>query len=152
MSLETDIRSMVESVGMNLYDTVITSENGDTIFRVNITSQNIVDGKREGVTLDQCVEVTKLISPLLDVEDPVSGNYRLEVSSPGIERKLKTLSHFEQSIGDKIKLTTMDKEKLRGELISVEGNELTFKNEDAQEVKVDFNSVLKAATYFDYSF
>lgn len=150
MSLETDIRSMVESVGMNLYDTLVTSENGETIFRVNITSQNIVDGKREGVSLDQCVEVTKLISPLLDVEEPVSGNYRLEVSSPGIERKLKSLNHFEQSIGDNVKLTTMDKEKHKGVLVSVEGNEITLKNEDGEEVKVDFNSILKAATYFEW--
>ena len=150
MSLESDIRSMVESVGMNLYDTLVTSENGETIFRVNITSQNIVDGKREGVSLEKCVEVTKLISPLLDVEEPVSGHYRLEVSSPGIERKLKTMDHFKQSIGEKVKLTLADKSKLKGDLVAVEGDEITLKDEEGKELKVDFNSILKASTYFEW--
>ena len=150
MSLESDIRSMVESVGMNLYDTLVTSENGETIFRVNITSQNIVEGKREGVSLDKCVEVTKLISPLLDVEEPVSGHYRLEVSSPGIERKLKTIDHYNQSLGEKVKLVLLDKSKVKGEIVSIEGKEITLKNQDAEEIKVDFNSIVKASTYFEW--
>ena len=85
MSLENDIRKLVESIGLKLYDTTTVSENGETIYRVSVVSD-------EGITLDRCVEATHLLSPLLDVTPPVSGEYRLEVSSPGIERKLKTRS------------------------------------------------------------
>ncbi len=106
MSLERDIKKMVESVGLSLYDTAVINENENTIYRVSVTAPG-------GVTLDQCVEVTHLISPLLDITSPVSGEYRLEVSSPGIERKLKTLEHFAQSVGEKAAITTLQKEKLR---------------------------------------
>ena len=151
MSLESDIRSMVESVGMNLYDTLTTSEGNETIFRVNITSQNMIDGKREGVSMEKCVEVTKLISPLLDVDEPVHGNYRLEVSSPGIERKLKTVDHYNQSLGEDVKIMLLDKTKIRGKLLSVdsESKKITVKSEESEET-FDFNSVLKAATYFEW--
>ncbi len=78
MSLESDINSLVASVDLELYDTVVVSENDETIYRVSIISKEVIDGKRTGVSLDKCVELTHLISPLLDVTPPVSGDYRLE--------------------------------------------------------------------------
>ena len=87
MSLESDIKSVIESLGLRLYDISTLSEHEETIYRVNISSP-----KEGGVSMDEVVEVTKLISPLLDVTPPVRGEYRLEVSSPGIERKLRTLT------------------------------------------------------------
>lgn len=142
MSLESDIQKMVESIGLSLYDTAILNENENTIFRVSVTAPG-------GVSLDQCVEATHMISPLLDVTPPVSGEYRLEVSSPGIERKLKTLLHFERSIGEKVSLGTIDKTKYEGELIAVENEEIVLKTE-AGEVKVPFRSISKAKTYFEW--
>ncbi len=142
MSLESDIQKMVESIGLSLYDTAILNENENTIFRVSVTAPG-------GVSLDQCVEATHLISPLLDVTPPVGGEYRLEVSSPGIERKLKTLQHFERSIGEKVSLSTIEKAKYEGELIAVENEEIVLKTEEG-EVKVPFRSISKAKTYFEW--
>lgn len=142
MSLETDIRKMVESIGLSLYDTAIVNENENTIFRVSVTAPG-------GVNLDQCVEVSHLISPLLDVTSPVSGEYRLEVSSPGIERKLKTLQHFERSIGEKVALNTIDKSKFEGELIAVENEEIVLKTSEGEQ-KIPFRSISKAKTYFEW--
>jgi ribosome maturation factor RimP len=143
MSLESDIKKMVESIGLSLYDTAILNENDQVIFRVSVTAPG-------GVSLDKCVQASHLISPLLDVTPPMSGDYRLEVSSPGIERRLKTLAHFVQSIGEKVIFSTIDKEKFDGELIGVENDEIIIKTKEGAEQKVPFRSISKAKTYFEW--
>ncbi len=144
MSLEHDIKNMVESLGLTLYDTMIVTEYDETIYRVNVTA-------KEGVSLDQCVEVTKLLSPLLDVTPPVSGEYRLEVGSPGIERKLKTLEHFKHSVGEKVKISTVDKLKIRGEIVRVEGDTITVDDTiSLRDVSIKFSEVSKASTFFEW--
>jgi len=149
MSLQSDIESIVKSVNLQLYDTVIVNENDETIFRVSVISNEVENGKRKGVSLDDCVELTHLISPLLDVTPPVSGEYRLEVGTPGIERKLTTLDHFKKSVGENVSLLLDEKEKLRGKLLKVEGNKLFVEKDDNVE-EVDFNQVKKAKTYFEW--
>lgn len=143
MSLEHDIKSMVESVGLTLYDTSIVNENDETIYRINVTAP-------KGVSMDKCVEATKLLSPLLDVTPPLSGEYRLEVGSPGIERKLKTLDHFKHSIGEKVRIVMIDKSKYRGEILNVENNTITIDDADKGKIMVEFPQVSKANTYFEW--
>ena len=149
MSLQSDIESIVKSVGLELYDTVIVNEFDETIFRVSVISTEFEDGKRKSVPLENYVELTHLLSPLLDVTSPVSGEYRLEVGSPGIERKLTTLDHFKKSVGEDIAIVYNDKEKLRAKLKEIKGNTLVFENEDGI-VEVDFNDIKKAKTYFEW--
>mgnify|MGYP001769944639 FL=1 len=143
MSLESDIKKMVESIGLSLYDTAVLNENENTIYRVSVTAPG-------GVTLDQCVEATHLISPLLDVTSPIGGEYRLEVSSPGIERKLKTLEHFAQSVGEKASFSTIAKEKFEGEVLGVENDEVILKTKEDGEKRIPFRSISKAKTYFEW--
>lgn len=143
MSLESDVKKMVESVGLSLYDTAVLKENDQTIYRVSVTAPG-------GVTLDKCVEASHLISPLLDVTPPVGGDYRLEVSSPGIERRLKTLDHFVQSIGEKVVFSTIEKEKYEGALIAASNDEIVIKTKEGEEFKVPFRSISKAKTYFEW--
>ena len=149
MSLQSDINSLVESVGLELYDAVIVSENEETIYRVSVISSEIEDGKRKGVSLDTCVELTHLISPLLDVTPPVSGDYRLEVGTAGIERKLSNINNFKKSIGEKVSLLHSGKEKTRGILTKVEGSKVFVQTED-EEVEVEYNDIIKAKTYFEW--
>jgi len=149
MSLQSDIESIVKSVDLELYDTVIVNENDETIFRVSVISPEIEEGKRKGISLDACVELTHLISPLLDVTPPVGGEYRLEVGSPGIERKLTTLDNFKKSVGENISLLLDEKEKYKGKLVKVEGNKL-FVEKEGQAEEIDFNTVKKAKTYFEW--
>lgn len=144
MSLESDIKSMVESLDLKIYDIATVTENEETIYRVNILSPTT-----EGVTMDQVVQVTKMISPLLDVTAPVRGDYRLEVSSPGIERKLKSLMHFECALGEKLRVQTTEEKKLRGTLKSVEGNTITLDTEEGEK-SFAYGDVIKAATYFEW--
>ncbi len=130
-------------MGLSLYDIATVSEFGATIYRVMIDSE-------DGVSLDKCGEVTRIISPLLDVTAPVSGDYRLEVSSPGIERKLKNLGHFQKSIGEKVKAVLISNEVLKGELIKVEGNKITIKDEQVGEQTIPYDEITKASTYFEW--
>jgi ribosome maturation factor RimP len=143
MSLESDIKNVVESMDLSLYDIVTVSEFGATIYRVMINS-------KDGISLDKCAEVTRMLNPLLDVTPPVSGDYRLEVSSPGIERKLKTLKHFNASIGEKVKLVLISNEVLKGALLKVEGSNITVEDEQVGEQTIPFDEVIKASTYFEW--
>lgn len=143
MSLERDIQKMVESIGLSLYDTQTLNENGQVIYRVSVTASG-------GVTLDQCSAVTHLINPLLDVTPPMGGEYRLEVSSPGIERRLKTLEHFQQSIGEKVLLSTVEKEKIEGELIAVDGDVIVVDSKETGKHSIPFRTISKARTFFEW--
>ena len=149
MSLQSDIESMVKSVDLELYDASVVSENDETIYRINVISSEIEDGKRKGVSLDTCVELTHLISPLLDVTPPVSGEYRLEVGTAGIERKLTNINHFKKSLGEKVSLLHSGKEKTRGTLEKVEGSKI-FVITDEETVEVEFNDIIKAKTFFEW--
>ncbi|MDA7818032.1 ribosome maturation factor [Sulfurimonas sp.] len=149
MSLESDINSLVQSVDLELFDTSIVSEGEETIYRVGVLSTEVEDGKRKPVSLDACVELTHLISPLLDVTPPVSGDYRLEVGSPGIERKLTSIKQFSMSTGEKVSLLMSDKSKIKALLIKVEDSKI-FLEVDGEEKSVDYGEITKAKTYFEW--
>lgn len=149
MSLENDIKSFVKSLDLELYDISTVSEFDETIYRISVVSNEIEDGKRKPVSLDSCAELSRLISPLLDVTPPVSGDYRLEVSSPGIERKLKNLHHYELSIGENVQLGFASRDKLKGKLLRVEDSNVTVLADGKEEV-VDFGEISKGKTYFEW--
>jgi len=142
VSLESEIKKIVESCGAKLYDIEIVTERGKTIYRVIIKSD-------EGVDLNLCADISNLISPLLDVNPPVRGDYNLEVSSPGIERKLKKLSHFQNSIGELVKIVTLDAEQIKGKLTKVEENKIYIETDHGEE-SIDFDRIVSAKTYFEW--
>ena len=143
MSLEKEIESLVENAGARLYDISTVNEKGETIYRVSIISK---DGKTD---LDKCVEITHLISPLLDVTPPVKGEYRLEVSSPGIERDLKKERHFELSVGELVKVTTNDNFNHKGRLKSFQNGVLTLETKH-DDIEIELNDIKRAKTYFQW--
>ena len=114
---------IVEGCGVSLYDTEIVSEFDKKIFRIYITS-------KEGINLDKCAEVSRILSPIFDVEPPLEGEYLFEVSSPGIERKLIKPEHFSASVGEKVKIKLKNKEKFIGILEGFEKNTLQVRIEN----------------------
>ncbi|VAW37503.1 Bacterial ribosome SSU maturation protein RimP [hydrothermal vent metagenome] len=90
---------VVEGLGLVLADVEYTTEDGRKILRVTID-------KPEGITLDDCAGVSRELSTLFDVDDIVPDHYSLEVSSPGLDRRLKKRKDFLDSVGKKIKLRT----------------------------------------------
>ena len=142
MSLEKSIKLAVESLGASLYDIVSTKVHDTNIFRVLVTAEG-------GISLDKCAEISRMISPILDVDEPMNGEYILEVSSPGIERKLRTKEHFKASVGEKVKVKDFATETYKGELIFADDQKIIVKTEFADEV-ITYDSILSAATYFEW--
>ncbi len=141
---KTTLENLVKECGVTLYDTELVTENDHKIYRIYITSE-------EPVTLDKCTEVTKIISPILDLEPPVSGEYFLEVSSPGIDRQLKSIDHFKHSIGDLVKIKLSDGSKLKAKILGVEDNTVTLYDKGTkEEKKIPFSEITKAKTYFEW--
>nr|WP_298250629.1 ribosome maturation factor RimP [uncultured Halomonas sp.] len=82
----------------------------------------------DGITVDDCADISRQVSALFDVEDPISGEYRLEVSSPGMDRPLFTLDHFSRYRGHdvalKLRAPFEGRRKFQGLLAGVEGDEV----------------------------
>ena len=80
--------------------------------------------KPEGIGLDDCEKVSMAVSAILDVEDPVPGNYDLEVSSPGLDRKLTKVEHFQRFTGETVKVSLRfpkeGRRRFRGTLVSAD--------------------------------
>jgi len=145
MELEESIKLAVEGCGVDLYDITQTKEHKVNILRVYISH-------KDGVNLDKCAHVSRMISPLLDINEPMYGKYNLEVSSPGIERKLKTLHHFKCSIGSDVKVKNYSTETLKGKLLEVlDDGMITIDDIDEGNQTIKFDDVLSAATYFDWN-
>ncbi len=141
-SLESKISDMVKMHGAELYDIESVTENGNTIFRVYIT-------KKGGVDLDLCADISNDLSPLLDIEPPVSGQYFLEVSSPGIERRLDKPSHFKNAIDERVKMKLSDGSKIKAKIVSADEDSVTINNKDGEQV-IPYSDIRKAKTYFDW--
>jgi len=138
------LESLVQSCGVSLYDTETVTENDHKIYRVYIISP-------DGITLDKCTEVTKILSPLYDVEPPVSGEYFLEVSSPGIERKLTSAHHFKNSIGELVKIKHTELGKLKGKILDADENTVTILDKkDKEEKQLAYSDILNAKTYYSW--
>ncbi len=87
----------IEQLGYELSDLEIKLGGRDGLIRLFID-------KADGVGLEDCETVSRQVSALLDVENPVPGHYVLEVSSPGLDRKLIKLEHFQRFIGEDIQV------------------------------------------------
>ena len=142
MNLEESIKLAVESLGVELYDISTAKVHDDSIFRVSITH-------KDGVNLDKCAEVSRMISPILDLDEPLGGEYRLEVSSPGIERRLKSKQHFKSSIGENVKVKDTDTNVHKGKLLSADDNKITIET-DSESKELEYGSILSASTYFKW--
>ncbi|MCK3656978.1 ribosome maturation factor RimP [Pasteurellaceae bacterium Macca] len=86
--------------------------------------------KEGGVTIDDCSDVSRQVSAIFDVEDPIADKYNLEVSSPGLDRPLFTLAHFERFMGRDVvvhlRIPMFDRRKWQGQITAVEGDLITL--------------------------
>jgi len=136
------IVKIVESCGVSLYDTEVANEFDKKIFRIYITS-------KEGISLDKCAEISRILSPIFDLEPPLEGEYLFEVSSPGIERKLTKPEHYSASLGEKVKVKLNTKEKFIGVLESFTGNVASVRVENELK-QIALDEIESARTYFEW--
>jgi ribosome maturation factor RimP len=128
MSRRTDdlkalLAPVIEAMGYEFWGLDYIQGRG-AVLRIFIDSEN-------GITVDDCAAVSHQVSGVLDVEDPIPGEYNLEVSSPGMERPLYTLEQFAMYVGDQVQMRLLapvaGKRRVKGLLDAVEGEELVVK-------------------------
>ena len=124
---ESLLEPIVERIGVSIYDVEYVKEGSDWYLRVYID-------KLEGVNINDCVEVNRAFSDVLDEEDFIEESYILEVSSPGLGRTLKKDRHLQHSIGEEVEIKTykpIDKTKeFSGVLKSFDSESLTIENDE----------------------
>ncbi len=133
------LQQPVEALGYELVDLDVRV-GGESLLRVYIDHA-------DGITLADCEAVSRQISAFLDVEDPLPGHYVLEVSSPGVERRLRTLEHFARFAGSEVKVElerkTDGRRKLRGELLGVEDGRVVV-DVEGEPWRLRINEIAKA--------
>lgn len=109
--------------------------------------------KPEGVSVEDCADVSRALSDLLDAEDLIHTEYTLEVSSPGLERELYSLKDFERFAGSLAKVKTKQplngQKHFRGRITRVEGEEIFFDDRTSGKVSFPYEAVAKANLEFD---
>ncbi len=107
-----------------------------------------------GISVDDCAVVSRQISAVLDVEDPISGEYNLEVSSPGLNRPLFIAEHFQAVIGERIKVQTRipvdGRRKFTGTLEHADDSQITMAIDNSQ-VTLSIRDIEKGKLIFDHS-
>lgn len=119
--------------------------------------------KTDGVTTQQLADVNRLISPILAQHDPIPGRYTLEVSSPGVERKLSRPDHFRRAVGEDVVVKLQpgaEPRRVKGELLAVDeaattltvmGSEIDgIDQADPAPVEITVDVIQKARTSFDW--
>ena len=128
-------------MGYELVGCELVNEGRRACLRVYIDSS-------KGVSLDDCTSVSRQAGAMLDVEDLMQGEYSLEISSPGINRPLFTLAHFEKALGKRVKIRLRlpidGQRQYQGELQRVEGEDICLMVEKAEVVRLPFSAIEKA--------
>ena len=151
MSALEEVRNLAESVtsrrSLRLWDVEMTGQPGRMVVRVLVDA----DG---GIDLDTVAQVSEEISRALDLEDPLSGRYTLEVSSPGLERTLRLPDHFRLSVGKQVTVKT--REQLVSSSHRIDGvieradETAVLVQTDETEVTVPYEQIKSARTVFEW--
>lgn len=136
---------IINRLGLSLWDVRYVKEGAVWYLRIFID-------KEDGVTIEDCENVTRAIDEPLDRLDPIEGSYCLEVSSPGIERELIRDEHFDKFLGapimvklhrplengeKELKGTLLSHDKENVEMITENGTEIVIKKKDTVYIKLD---------------
>ncbi|MGO2131583.1 MAG: ribosome maturation factor RimP [Halomonas sp.] len=120
-ALHALVEPVVDAMGFELWGVDYISQGKHSRLLIYIDQES-------GVSVDDCADVSRQVSAVLDVEDPIAGEYRLEVSSPGMDRPLFTLDQFERYAGHvvsvKLRVAFDGRRKFQGLLAGVEADEV----------------------------
>lgn len=140
------ILPVVTGLGFGLYDVELNGTGAGRTLRVTIEH----DG---GIDLDAITEVTRAVSPVLDVEPALAGSYLLEVSSPGLERALRTPAHFAGARGDsvsvKFRTDTGGTARVHGVLVDADDRGCVVEA-DGERHELAYDDITQARTVFEW--
>ena len=138
------IEPTVKALGLELWGIELSQQGKYSLLRIYIE-------REQGVLIEDCEKVSRQVSALLDVEDPIAGEYTLEVSSPGLDRPLFSANQFEQFAGSKVNLRLHNplegRRKFRGSIVKVEGESICLQV-DGTEYEVVHSDIEKANIVF----
>ncbi len=143
MELETPLRSLLSDLGLELYDVELVKG-----------TLNVVVTKAGGVDLEALTRANRSISEWLDVNDPIPGRFTLDVSSPGLERRLRTPAHFKTTIGEVVTLREIREgqptRRLEGTVVAVDDHRVTLDDGEHGQVSVELTNIERARTVFKW--
>jgi ribosome maturation factor RimP len=152
MTLEKEVQDQLAAIvadeGLELVATEVVGSGSKTILRL------IVDSP-DGVNLDQCASVSRQASATLDVEDPIHHHYTLEVSSPGLDRKLNREEDYERYIGQRVRIrmapSFREHRTVAGELLGKRNDLIRIFDDSGQEIELPIAEIFEARLEVDWT-
>jgi len=143
MEWESALGPLLHPLGLDLYDVEFTSG-----------TLNVVVTRAGGVDLEALTKANRTISEWLDANDPIAGRYTLDVSSPGLERRLRTPTHFQSAIGEVVTLREVrggePTRRLEGTLLAADETTLTLEDRELGVVVINQDAIERARTVFEW--
>jgi ribosome maturation factor RimP len=137
------VSPLLADLGLEIYDL----EHTGGVLRVTVDREG-------GVDLDTIALATRIVSRELDHSDPIPGRYTLEVTSPGLERTLRTPTHFAGAVGTVVTVRTRPEtegeRRAKGELVAADDRGITVKQGDGVERFVPYDDIERARTVFEW--
>jgi ribosome maturation factor RimP len=138
------IDTTIQALGLDLWGVELLQQGKYSLLRIYIE-------REEGVTIEDCEKVSRQVSALMDVEDPIAGEYTLEVSSPGMDRPLFSIEHYSQYVGSEVDLKLRrpldGRRKFKGQIIKVSGD-IVGLSVEGSEYDLEFSDIEKASIVF----
>jgi len=138
------IDTTIQALGLDLWGVELLQQGKYSLLRIYIE-------REEGVTIEDCEKVSRQVSALMDVEDPIAGEYTLEVSSPGMDRPLFCIEHYSQYVGIEVDLKLRrpleGRRKFKGQIMKVSGDVVGLLVEGS-EYDLEFSDIEKASIVF----
>lgn len=139
--LSRTLATVVEAMGYEWVGVEFHPHRANALLRVYIDSEN-------GITLDDCQRVSHQLSGVLEVEDPIEGRYSLEISSPGLDRRLFEARHFVRFSGSKARIQLRElldgRRKLIGRLLGMRDDNVILIDDEGREWQVPLERIEKA--------
>jgi ribosome maturation factor RimP len=148
------LEPVVSGLGYELWELEYAARRGNGCLRLYIdlapgtqASEDVEGESQGGISLDDCEKVSRAVSALLDEADPIPVEYTLEVSSPGMDRVLRTAAHFARFIGERANvemvLPVNGRRRFLGKLLSVNDREMVLE-QDGVPVTLGIDGISKA--------
>lgn len=145
-TVQAFVQPVINQLGYYVWDVEYVKEGSEWYLRITIDSE-------DGITIDDCETVHRAIDPIIDEHDPIENAYHLEVSSPGIERVLRTAEHIEAWAGEEVEaklFAPLDgKKAIRGILGGIENGIVTIEC-DGKTYAIEHKKISRMTTVFDF--
>jgi ribosome maturation factor RimP len=148
IELQALIQPTIEGLGFQYVGCEMIAQGRHSLLR--IYADKAQDG---GITIDECAAIGRQLSAVLDVEDPIKGQYQLEVSSPGLDCPLFTLEQFQQAVGSKVKVrlaAPLDGQRNFVGYLKAVKDEMILVHSDEKEVQIPYGSIFKANVVYEF--